>query len=322
LPLGGERPLIWDTLQRARLLAPDERIRILTGSHLREAFQNTMADLDESCYLVEPQARGTGPALTWAVWTIAQEDPAAVIISLHADHIIPPPEAFRDLLRWGAELARDSEGLVTVSVPPSRAETGFGYIEPGDTLREEGSHSAFEVLSFVEKPDRAAAERYVDSGFNWNSGIFLWTASAFLSQITEVAPELSGLLPLLEAGDTEGFFEAAPVVSVDEALLQRSSQVSSVRATFQWEDVGSWEALSQTREMNPVGNVLFGSVHTLDSSGNLAFVEEGDFVLFGVDDLLVARSGDTVLVADRARSSELETLLEGLPQRLRDPDPK
>jgi mannose-1-phosphate guanylyltransferase len=319
LALAGEDTLIADTLRRAQGLAPGSRIRILTGSRLVGPFREALGELGPDAFLVEPEARGTGPVLVWAAWSIAREDPSAVLVSLHADHAIQPPEAFHSLLRDAATVAAAGEALLTVAIPPTRPETGFGYIQPGEAMGRAGSTDAFRVRSFVEKPDLETAERYVSSGYLWNSGIFVWKADLFLQEVTTVAPELGSLLPLLDEGKVEAFFQEAPVISVDEAVLERSSRVAFVRATFQWDDVGSWEALARTRPSDGRGNVLLGSAHAVESRGNIAMAEEGSVVLFGVDDLVVVRSGETVLVASRSRTPDLKSLLNALPSNLRDP---
>jgi len=312
--------LIRETLDRALGLVPMERIRILTGAHLLDPFQDSLSELESTSFLVEPQARGTGPVLVWAAWVISQSDPAAVIVSLHADHAIQPLGAFHSLIRDGASAAETTDALFTVAVPPSRPETGYGYIRPGEPLPVHGQIDAFRVRSFVEKPDLETARQYMDLGYLWNSGIFLWKAGIFLEEVKAVAPELGDLLPFLEAGDVEGFFREAPNISVDEAVLERSSRVASVRATFQWDDVGTWEALARTRPADAAGNVLVGSVEAVDSQENIVMAEAGTVVLFGVEGLAVIRSGDLVLVADRSRTSDLKSLLEALPQQLRDPE--
>ena len=144
--------------------------------------------------------------LAWAAWEIAKIDPAAVIVSLHADHIIKPKAAFLQLLRDAAGLARETGSLFTVSVLPSRPETGYGYIEPGDPLLAPEGVRAFAVGAFHEKPDIETAHRYIDEGHFWNSGIFVWTASAFLSEVRKVAPEIGDLLPLIDDESPEAFF--------------------------------------------------------------------------------------------------------------------
>jgi mannose-1-phosphate guanylyltransferase len=320
LPLAGESSLIADTVQRALGLAPEDHVRILTGSHLVGPFKEALGEMDPASFLVEPQARGTGPVLVWAAWSILRDDPSAVLVSLHADHAIRPEEAFHSLLRDAAAVAANTDTLLTVAVPPTRPETGFGYIEPGEAVARAGSTEAYRVRSFVEKPDRQTAEEYVSSGYLWNSGIFVWRAGLFLDEVRSVAPELGGLIPLLNEGRVEEFFQAAPVISVDEAVLERSSRVSFVRATFEWDDVGSWEALARTRPSDGSGNVLLGAAHAVESSGNIAMADDGSIVLFGVDELVVVRSGTIVLVADRRRAPDLKSLLEALPSSLRDPE--
>jgi len=319
LPLAGEGSLIADTVERALGLVPEDRLRILTGSHLLGPFQKALGDVDPGAFLVEPQARGTGPVLVWAAWSILQEDPSAVLVSLHADHAIRPRARFLALIRDAAELAEVSRALLTVAIPPTRPETGFGYLEPGEILARGGRTDAFRVRSFVEKPDRRTAEQYVAAGYLWNSGIFVWRADLFLEEVRAVAPELGGLISLLEGGRVDEFFQAAPVISVDEAVLERSSRVAFVRSTFEWDDVGSWEALARTRPSDHGGNVLLGTVHAVDSRGNIAMAEEGSVVLFGVEGLVVVRSGDIVMVADRTRALDLKSLLGQLPPHLRDP---
>jgi mannose-1-phosphate guanylyltransferase len=303
------------------MLAPDDRIRILTGRHLLEPFREALGEVDPSCYLVEPQARGTAPVLAWAAWTIHRVDPDAVLASLHADHAITPVEAFGDLIRHGARLAGERDALFTVAVPPTRPETGYGYIEPGEAWEGTPGVEAFSVRSFVEKPDREQAERYLRAGFLWNSGIFLWKAATFLEEIQRVTPELAGLLSLLEEGDVQGFFARAPSLSVDEGILERSSRVASLRATFRWDDLGGWEALGRTGEPDADGNVALASLHAVDSRDNIVMADEGEVVLFGVHGLVVVRAGEILMVADRERTPALKTLLQALPPGIRDPDP-
>jgi len=321
LPLAGDKSLIRDTLDRARSLVPEDRIRILTGGHLLGPFRRALGEMDSSSFLVEPQARGTGPVLVWAAWVISQVDPNAVMASLHADHAIEPLSAFQALIRDGTRMAKVTDALFTVAVPPTRPETGYGYIQPGEALPRGGVEAeAFRVRSFVEKPDLDTAKEYLEAGFLWNSGIFLWRTNLFLEEVRAVAPELGSLIPLLEEGDVEGFFQKAPAISVDEAVLERSSRVASLRGTFRWDDVGAWEALSRTRPADGEGNVFLGSVQAVDSHENIVMAEDGTVVLFGVEGLAVIRSGDIVLVADRTKTPDLKTLLEALPPHLRSPD--
>ena len=172
LPLASDEPLIVDAVNRALGLVPEERIRILASDRLTEPILEVLPSLGREAFMVEPQARGTGPVLAWAAWEIAKIDPAAVIVSLHADHIIKPQAAFLQLVRDAVGLARETGRLLTVSVLPSRPETGYGYIEPGEPLVAPAGVRAFAVGAFHEKPDLETAHRYIDEGHFWNSGIF------------------------------------------------------------------------------------------------------------------------------------------------------
>lgn len=299
-------------MERARALVDDGRIRILAGEHLATPFRAAMPTLPADCYMVEPSARGTCPVLAWAAWEVARREPSAVLVSLHADHLIRPLEAFVGTVGAAAHLARTQDLLVTVGIRPDRVETGYGHIQPGEPLEAPGDVQAFRVAAFHEKPDAATARRYVDAGYLWNSGIFVWKASVFLDELERHAPEVASCLPLLEKEGTEAFFRAAPVSVVDTAVMERSSRVACVGATFAWDDVGGWEALGRTRDSDASGNVLLGNGRAVDSTGNVVFAEDGRVVLFGVHDLVVVRSGGVTLVLPRDRAADLKSLLRQL----------
>ena len=142
LPLASERPLIVDTVDRARALVPDERIRILAGDHLVAPFQGVVDALPDSSYWIEPRARGTAPVLAWAAWKLHKLDPDAVMVSLHADHLIEPISGFVETVASAVEIATRDDLLLSIGVPPQRVETGYGHIEPGEVIESEGVGSA------------------------------------------------------------------------------------------------------------------------------------------------------------------------------------
>ena len=319
LPLASDEPLIVDTVNRALGLVPEERIRILASDRLTELIREVLPNLGPEAFMIEPQARGTGPVMAWAAWEIAKLDPAAVIVSLHADHIIEPRAAFLQLLRDTVGLATETGRLFTVSVLPSRPETGYGYIEPGEPLVAPAGVQAFKVGAFHEKPDLETAHRYIDKGHFWNSGIFVWTASAFLSEVKTVAPEIGDLLPLIDDESPASFFAQVPNLTVDVAVLERSASVASVAATFKWDDVGSWEALARSLEGDSNGNVIVGSAHIVDGKRNVIYVERGTVATFGVNDLVVVQCGEITLVTTTDHAPNLKQLLEQLPSSMREP---
>lgn len=320
LPLAGSRPLVVDALDRVEGLAPPEKVRVLAGRELVPPLQEVTGLGDES-FWVEPRSKGTGPALAWAAWRIAQADPEAVQVSLHADAVIEPAEAFRDAIEAGIRLARRDRLLVVVAATPDRPETGFGYVAPGSPLDAPAPHRAWRVRSFVEKPDAATAARYVDQGYRWNTGIFIWPVRTFLEEATARAPELSPALALLQnaksgRGDApagqdraRAFFQRAESVAVDVAVLERSPRVAALEATFRWDDLGSWESLARTRPADAMGNVSQGHVRLGESANNIAVADSGRVVLLGVDDLLVVRTDEVTLVMPRTKTPRLKQYL-------------
>ncbi|HYJ78060.1 MAG TPA: sugar phosphate nucleotidyltransferase [Longimicrobiaceae bacterium] len=323
LPLASERALIRDTVDRIVPLVPPERLRILTGAHLADPILGALPELGPGNLLLEPNARGTGPVLAWAAAEIERRDPDAVMVSLHADHVIHPPEAFRALLVRAAELAEGHRRLFTIGAVPTRPETGYGYIRVGaelpavEAVRPEGD-PGYEVSEFVEKPGRDTAEGYLAAGgYLWNTGLFVWRAADLLDEIERVSPELAGLIPILREGGTEEFFARAPVVAVDNAVLERSSRVGVVRATFAWDDVGAWDALARTRGREAPENCVVGEGYAVDSTGITIYSDSGPVVAFGVEDLVIVRTAEVTFVTHRDRSPDLKRLLAELPEELK-----
>jgi len=320
LALASDQPLILDTVERADRLTDRDRIRILAGQHLVAPFRRVLPDLPDSAYLIEPRARGTAPVLAWAAWIALADDPDAVMVSLHADHRVQPESAFADLIRDTVALATTTGELLTVGVPPTRPETGYGYIQPGEVVGTVGETRARSVVEFHEKPDADRAGGYVAAGHLWNTGLFVWRADRFLEEVHEHAPAIGEAMALLERGDVSAYFDAVPSISVDHAVLERSKRVAVVDATFEWDDVGSWTALRRTRPPDDRGNVSVGPVEVVDASRNIGASDGDPVVLWGVEDLVVVRASGITFVTTRERAPHLKDLLEDLPDALRSPD--
>ena len=184
-----------DTVHRALSLVDPSRLAILAGADLVSQFKELLPDLKGGCFWVEPRARGTGPVLAWAAHRIHRMAPTAVLVSLHADHRIEPESSFSALIAGATEIARRDDVLLSVAVSPDRAETGYGYIRPGEQLPGSVSVEAFRVAEFVEKPDLGRAQEYLSLGYLWNSGIFVLPVSRLLEEIRVHAPEIGNHLP-------------------------------------------------------------------------------------------------------------------------------
>ena len=317
LPLASDRPLIADTVSRITPLVPLDRIRVLTGAELVAPIRDAVDGLADDHFLVEPRARGTAPVLLWAAHYLAAKDPDAIMVSLHADHVIRPESDFRDLVATAAAAADRHDRLFSLGIRPTRPETGYGYIRRGAALDDAGAHR---VNAFVEKPDAARAAEYVESGeYLWNSGIFTWRAARLLEEVRLHTPELAEHLPLLDAGDVDAFFDRAPSLSIDEGVMERSERVGVLEARFDWDDVGTWDAVGRTRSGDDAGNVIIGQGHVVESDGCVVWEEAGEpVVVFGASDLVVVRVDGVTLVLPRDRASDLKTLLAALPDSVRE----
>jgi mannose-1-phosphate guanylyltransferase len=296
----------------------DSRIRILTGEGLVAPFRSALPDLARDAYWVEPQARGTGPALAWAAWQARRVDPDAVLISLHSDHAIGSTEAFVEGIRAAAALAERERALVTIGVEPGRPETAYGYLRPGERLPPAAGVPAFRVASFHEKPDRDAAERLIADGYLWNTGIFAWRADVFLAEVARHAPGIAGALRHLENGDADRFFAEVESDTVDEAVLERSDRIVGIVAPFAWDDVGSWEGLARARGAAAGENVVVGTGRVVDGRDNVVYAEGGAVVLWGLDDVVAVHTAGATLVMRRDLAPDLKRLLDGLPDHLRE----
>lgn len=320
LKLASDQPLIRDTYDRIVPLVPAERLRILTGGHLADPILAALPELGPGNLLLEPRAAGTAPVLAWAAAEIERRDPDAVMISLHADHVIAPPERFRESLRRTAELALAHRRLFTLGAKPTRPETGYGYIRVGEALDGDdgNAENGYVVAEFVEKPDLEVAKSYLDDGrFLWNTGLFVWRVADLLDELERHTPELAELIPILRAGGVEEFFRRVPSLSIDEGLLERSDRVGVVPAGFDWDDIGAWDAMLRTHERDPNGNVVVGEAYAVESRGTVLYSDGGPVVAFGVDDLVVVRTAGVTFVTRRERSPDLKALLANLPDRLR-----
>jgi mannose-1-phosphate guanylyltransferase len=311
LPLVTDRAMLAETLSRLRALAPVERTLVLTGSALTSAVSAAAPDIPQGNVIGEPTAAGTAGALAWAASEIARRDgPDAVMVCVHADWAISDSSGFVRALETAARLAEDSRALVTVGMVPTRDETGYGYVIPGE------EHSgARRVERFVEKPGREQAQAMRAEGALWNSGVFAWRVGVFLDELREHTPEV-GIA--LEASTPDEFFRMVQPVSVDVGLLERSRNVLVIAGDFGWDDVGTWAALHRARDPDESGNVTQGRVHALEASGNVAYSSGPTIVLYGVNDLVIVATERTVLVTSRDKAPELKQLVDALPSEVRD----
>jgi len=321
LALVSERPLIAEAVARLDPLVPPERVLVLTSQDIAGAIRAAIPTVPDRNLIVEPRPLGTAAALAWAAGEIASRaGPDSVFCCLHADLAVAFDEAFRHVVRVAAHVAATDDVLVTVGVPCTRAETGFGYIVPGAPLLPDHpfeAGGACQVLSFEEKPARPRAETLVTEGALWNTGVFVWRTRVVLRELEQHALELAAALSALEARDHEAFCERVQPVSIERGMLERSGRVVVMAGDFGWDDVGTWAALRRARELDDTGNGASGRTHFIDASGNVVHAEGAAAVLYGVDGLLVVTLPGITFVTTLERAADLKPLLDTLPPDLR-----
>ena len=296
LSFADQRSLLADTVERAGFA---DETYVVTRSDYADAVRE---HAPSAGVLTEPEPRDTGPALVYAAHRVREQVGECVTLCLPSDHRVSGD--FAATAHTVAAVAADTGGLVTVGVEPTRPATGYGYIEPGK--RRDGYAP---VAAFVEKPDAATAEAYVDAGHYWNAGIFAWTPAALLDAARETP--LAPLIDALEDGDPEGGFAAVEPVSVDYAVLERADDVFVVPATFEWDDLGSWDAVGRVLDSDSQGNVTLGDGLAIDAS-ECVLASDGHVSAVGVEGLVVASYDGNTLVVPREQSQRVREVVARL----------
>ncbi|MBM3333226.1 mannose-1-phosphate guanylyltransferase, partial [Candidatus Sumerlaeota bacterium] len=278
--------------------------------------------------LSEPMGRDTSGCLALALAFLSRMGEDRTMVAVTADHFITPDERFHADCRAAIEQAEAEDVLVTFGVQPTRPETGYGYIELGNKVAEREGSAIYEVVRFREKPDEQTARKFVEAGnFLWNSGMFVWRSSALRRAMTEHAPYLARAASEMAAalgqpGERErltDIFARLPKTSIDFAVMERARNVRCVRATFKWDDVGSWPALARLHPTDKDGNVVLGNALLLETSNSIIYscADEANqdaplIATMGIEDIVVVASGDAILVCHRDHAQRLKEIVQRL----------
>jgi mannose-1-phosphate guanylyltransferase len=328
LALDGESTMIQQTLDRLLPLASADDVWVITNQVLDETIAEQLPQVPRGNILSEPVARNTAPACALAAFLLEPKSPDTVIGIFPSDHVVGNKARFVEVIRSGIELAASGERIVVLGVPPTRAETGYGYVELGETVDSvvvpHGDVPARRVKRFTEKPDKAKAEEFVASGnYAWNGGIFLWSARTLANAIREHCPAMAPLLTKIAAAHGTADFERvfAEVypqcenISIDYAVLEprsakgeMESEIYCLPADFAWNDLGSWASLHEHLTKGSMENFFDATdpvSRTIDAQHNYVYAPGKVVALVGVDDLVVVDTGDCLLITKRDRSQDV-----------------
>ena len=346
LALDGDRTMIQQTVDRLVPISDPGDVWVITNDLLDELIADQLPQVPRDHILSEPAARNTAPACALAAFLLEKTAPETVIGIFPSDHVVKNGARFADVIRAGIAVADSGDKIVVIGVPPTRAETGYGYIELGEKAEQRQSPSGLisvrRVKRFTEKPHAALAEQFIALGnYAWNGGIFLWSARTLANAIREFSPAMAPLLEKIAAAygtpEFEGVFaEVYPQcenISIDYAVLEPRSakgeagaEIYCLPGDFEWNDLGSWSALHEHVADCPPENISIANVFegedpvciSIDSTGNYVHAPGKVIALVGVSDLVVVQTKDALLITTRDRSQDVGKVVAELKRAGRD----
>jgi mannose-1-phosphate guanylyltransferase / mannose-6-phosphate isomerase len=326
----GPGTMIQNTVQRLLPLIPAEKLYV--GTHHQQALE-TLRQLDSFEFspdhlLAEPCSKNTAVAIGLMAKIISSKNADAVMAVFPADHVVADSENFIKVLHKAEKLAQKGF-LVTLGIPPTRPETGFGYLKQGAEVK--GFEEAYHVEQFVEKPDVSTAKKYLERDtYFWNCGVFIWKASTLLKELerhaTEIYSQLDTLMDCIQSSkgkrahlelNEKGrkVFSSLPSLSIDYAVMEKSSNVALVPAHIGWNDVGAWDALDEVCEKDSSGNVLSGNVLAHDCNNSIIHGHNRLIAILGLKDTIVVDTQDALLVCAKDKSQDVKKLVESLNEK-------
>lgn len=325
LRLVSERTLLEETVARLDGLVPPERVLILTNIEQEKAVRALLKRFPRENVIAEPAKRDTAAAVALGAGWVAARDHSATMLAFPADHVIADRAAFQETMKTAAAAAEETGALVTIGIKPTWPCPGFGYIEQGEEvrLRAGGKIAVHRVVRFREKPNVDLAESFLRKGnFRWNAGMFVWSVTTVLSEFNRHAPELANFISQVRSPkDLDKLlrerFAKLPRISFDYAIMEKADRVLVVEASFDWDDVGSWQAVARYFKKDEHGNIANRALTALDASDNIVFNDgETTIALLGVHNLIVVRTGDAILICHRHQAEKIKNLVGKLPPEL------
>lgn len=307
------RSLIQATVDRVTPICGGvDHVFVATGARYVDLVKKHLPSLSDQNLLIEPIGRDSAPAVALACLEVNARYGDVIVGMFSSDHEIGSGPEFGRSIEQAIHLAESQRGLVTIGIEPTRPATGYGYIELGEAVAE-----GYKVGRFVEKPNLRTAEAYLRSGrYLWNAGIFVWSTAVILDELDRHAPELMGpLRRAFDSGDVAEVFPGLAKVSIDFAVMERTHRAYVVPGYFEWDDIGDWVALERHLRHGSGSeqdtNTVVGRHVGLETSGNIIYTEDPDDVVvtLGVENLVVVKRGNTVLLVRKDRVQDIKALL-------------
>ena len=314
--LGIGKTLLQLTFERFNKIMPAENVIVVTSENYKELVMEQLPQLKESQVLLEPLRRNTAPCIAYAAYKILSICPEAKIVVSPSDHLIMKEDQFLNEIEKGLQFVSDQDVLLTLGIQPSRPETGYGYIQVNHKIDFSEFDNLYKVKTFTEKPDRAMAQVFVDTGeFYWNSGIFLWSVSAILRALEKYLPDVNSLFEngrkLINSPDEGSFinktYSECPNISIDYGIMEKADNVYVLTADFGWSDLGTWGSLYENHPLDKNGNAVAGNkIFLYETEGCIINMpQEKITVIQGLNDYIVVESQKTLLICKKTDEQQI-----------------
>ena len=317
--LGTGKTLLEQTFERFRKIIPVDQILVVTNRDYGPLVREQLPEIPEENILLEPLRRNTAPCIAYASYKIFKKNPNAKMIVAPSDHLILYEDKFLKIVQQGLEFVEQEKALLTLGIPPSRPETGYGYIQV-DGKKKGAAKNLHAVKTFTEKPDLKLAKVFLESGeFFWNAGIFFWSIDTILESFSQHLPEMNAIFAEGSGkyyGDEENEFISEAYsrcknISIDYGIMEKAENVYAITSDFGWSDLGTWGSLHDHLEKDKEGNAIVGDkLMTYDIKNCLVHVPKDKLVVLqGLENFIVVESDDVLLVCKMEDEQKIKSIV-------------
>ena len=312
---GCGKTMIQQTLERYDGIIDINHVWVVTSKDYKNLVLSQLQDINPQHVLLEPCMRNTAPCIAYVSWKIKKEDSDAVMVVAPSDHLVLKKNAFKNYITKGLDYVASWESILTMGMRPTEPNTGYGYIEQGDEVFN--GEGIYNLKSFREKPDLKTAISYLEQGdFTWNSGMFLWSIEVIIDELRQYCPEIAEIMDRIEPSlftDKEQevvneLFPQCPKISIDYAIMEKTSKACVMPADFGWSDVGTWGSLHQLSHHDEHNNAVVGQqVKLVDCNGCMVRMPANkQVVIQGLNDYIVAEHNNTLLICKLSEEQRIK----------------
>jgi mannose-1-phosphate guanylyltransferase len=321
--LGTGETLIQRTFKRFARICPKENIYVVTNQIYENQVKHQLPEMPVNNILLEPAMRNTAPCIAYANYKIKAVNPDANIVVAPSDHLIMDEDLFTENITAALKAASDNDWLITLGIKPTRPDTGYGYIQFDDAVKDENNHQIRKVKTFTEKPNLELAEKFVASGdFLWNAGIFIWSLKSinrafeeYLDDIDDLFKEGEGLYNTDEEKPfINRIYASCRKISIDYGIMEKASNVYVLAADFDWSDLGTWGSLYDTRKKDENKNAVVGeNVLLYETTRCIVNVPKDKLVVLqGLDDYIVVEDDNALLICRKEDEQQIRKFVSDI----------